>query len=240
MSAFQLRRAPRHRHVLDVRRRGRAARPVLVALGILCSRLAGLVRQRVIAHYFGLATDAADAWAAGFRIPNLLQNLFGEGALSASFIPVYAALVARGDRRQAGRVAGAIGSLLALVVGTLVLAGVFATAWLIDAIAPGFSGDRRALTITVVRILFPGAGLLVMSAWCLGILNSHHRFLLSYAAPVIWSAAMIVALLWFGGETPLPRLVVILAWASVVGSALQVGRAAAGRAEGCAGAAPRD
>jgi hypothetical protein len=70
--------------------------------------------------------------------------------------------------------------------------------------------------------LFPGAGLLVMSAWCLGILNSHHRFLLSYAAPVIWSAAMIAALLWFGGDTPLPRLVVILAWASVVGSALQL------------------
>ena len=205
---------------LTAPRTGRSAG--LVALGILCSRLAGLVRQRVIAHYFGLATDAADAWAAGFRIPNLLQNLFGEGALSASFIPVYAALVARGDRRQAGRVAGAIGSLLALAVGTLVLVGVFATAWLIDAIAPGFSGDRRAFTITVVRILFPGAGLLVMSAWCLGILNSHHRFLLSYAAPVIWSAAMIVALLWFGGDTPLPRLVVILAWASVVGSALQL------------------
>jgi len=205
---------------LTAPRTGRSAG--LVALGILCSRLAGLVRQRVIAHYFGLATDAADAWAAGFRIPNLLQNLFGEGALSASFIPVYASLVARGDRREAGRVAGAIGSLLALVVAALVLVGVFATAWLIDAIAPGFSGDRRAFTITVVRILFPGAGLLVMSAWCLGILNSHHRFLLSYAAPVMWSAAMIGALLWFGGHTPLPRLVVILAWASVVGSALQL------------------
>jgi len=201
-------------------RTGRSA--VLVAVGILCSRLAGLVRQRVIAHYFGLATDAADAWAAGFKIPNLLQNLFGEGALSASFIPVYAALVARGDRREADRVAGAIGSLLALVVGVLVLTGVLATSWLIDAIAPGFTGDRRALTITVVRILFPGAGLLVLSAWCLGILNSHHRFFLSYAAPVIWSAAMIVALLWFGGQTPLPRLVAILAWGSVVGSALQL------------------
>jgi putative peptidoglycan lipid II flippase len=194
---------------------------VLVAVGILCSRLAGLVRQRVIAHYFGLATEAADAWANGFRIPNLLQNLFGEGALSASFIPVYAARVARGDRREADRIAGAVGSLLALVVSGAVLAGVLASPWLIDLIAPGFTGERRSLTVTVVRILFPGAGLLVMSAWCLGILNSHHRFLLSYAAPVIWSAAMIAALLWYGGDTPLPRLVAILAWASVVGSALQ-------------------
>jgi putative peptidoglycan lipid II flippase len=193
----------------------------LVAVGVLCSRLVGLVRQRVIAHYFGLTTDAADAWAAGFRIPNFLQNLFGVGALSASFIPVYASLLARGDRRAADRVAGAVGTLLALVVSSVVLAGVLFTPWLIDLVAPGFDGARRTLTISVVRILFPGAGLLVMSAWCLGVLNSHHRFFLSYAAPVIWSTAMIVALLWFGGRTPLPRLVEILAWGSVVGSALQ-------------------
>ena len=92
---------------------------MLVAAGIFSSRLVGLVRQRVIAHYFGLATDAADAWAAGFRIPNFLQNLFGEGALSASFIPVYATLVARGDR-EADRVAGAVASLLALIVSAVV------------------------------------------------------------------------------------------------------------------------
>src|ERR1700738_3946808 len=86
-----------------------------VALGIVCSRLTGLVRQRLIAQYFGLGEDA-DAWSAGFRIPNFLQNLFGEGALSASFIPVYASLVARGERREADRVAGAVGAILALVV----------------------------------------------------------------------------------------------------------------------------
>ena len=66
---------------------------VFVAAGILLSRLAGLVRLRVFAHYFGLQSDSADAFNAAFRIPNFLQNLFGEGALSASFIPVYAALV---------------------------------------------------------------------------------------------------------------------------------------------------
>ncbi|MES1255998.1 MAG: murein biosynthesis integral membrane protein MurJ [Acidobacteriota bacterium] len=202
----------------------RTGRPaLLVAVGILLSRLVGLVRQRVVAHYFGLQTDAADAWSAGFRIPNLLQNLFGEGALSASFIPVYAALVARGEREEADRVAGAVGSLLALVVAVLVAAGVLATPWLIGAIAPGFQGAKADLTIQVVRILFPGAGLLVLSAWCLGILNSHHRFLLSYTAPVMWSLAMIGTLLAFGAGTPLPRLVTLLAWGSVVGSALQFG-----------------
>src|SRR5437879_7478405 len=192
----------------------------LVAVGILLSRLVGFARLRAFAYYFGLESDAADAFNAGFRIPNLLQNLFGEGALSASFIPVYAALLAREDRREADRVAGAVASLLALIVAILVLAGVLATPLLIDAIAPGFKGAKRELTIEIVRVLFPGAGLLVLSAWCLGVLNSHHRFLLSYTAPVMWNAAMIVTLFLYGGA-PLPRLAVILHWGSVAGSALQ-------------------
>lgn len=194
---------------------------VLVAVGILCSRLAGLVRLRVFAHYFGLQSDAADAFNAAFRIPNFLQNLFGEGALSASFIPVYASLIARGERRAADRVAGAVAALLALVMAALVLVGVLATPVLIALIAPGFTGEKRDLTIQIVRILFPGAGLLVLSAWCLGVLNSHQRFFLSYAAPVMWNAAMIVTLVACGSRSSLPRLAVLLAWGSVAGSALQ-------------------
>jgi len=201
---------------------GRARRgALLVGAGILASRLAGLVRLQVFAHYFGLQSDAADAFNAAFRIPNFLQNLFGEGALSASFIPVYASLVARGERKDADRVAGAVGALLALVVAVLVVAGVLATPVLIAAIAPGFTGDKRDLTIQLVRILFPGAGLLVLSAWCLGVLNSHHRFLLSYAAPVMWNAAMIATLVAFGASSSLPRLAVLLAWGSIVGSFVQ-------------------
>ena len=131
-------------------------RAFLVAAGILTSRLAGFVRLRVFAYYFGLRSDAADAFNQAFRVPNFLQNLFGEGALSASFIPVYASLVARGDRRTADRVAGAVAALLGLVVGGAVLAGVWSTPLLIAAIAPGFTGDKRALTIALVRVLFPG------------------------------------------------------------------------------------
>lgn len=194
---------------------------MLVAAGIFASRIVGLVRQRAVSHYLGLTTDAADAWSAGFRIPNLLQNLFGEGALSASFIPAYAGLLAQGRRRDADRLAGAVAAWLALVVTVVVAAGVVATPALIQLLAPGFTGEKRALLTTVVRILFPGAGLLVCSAWCLGVLNSHHRFLLSYAAPVVWSLSMIAALVWFGPATDLPRLVEILAWASVAGSVLQ-------------------
>ena len=193
----------------------------LVACGIFLSRVTGLIRDRVFAHYFG-NSDAADAFKAAFRIPNFLQNLFGEGVLSASFIPVYARLLAQGDEEEARRTAGAVAALLALTTSILVLAGVLATPLLIDAIAPGFSGAKRELTIRLVRILFPGAGLLVFSAWCLGILNSHRRFFLSYTAPVVWNAAMIATLLSFGGSRSQFPLAAILAWGSVAGSALQV------------------
>ncbi len=193
----------------------------LVAAGILLSRIIGLVRERVFGYYFGV-TDEADAFRAAFRIPNLLQNLFGEGVLSASFIPVYASLIADNDREQASRVAGAVFSILALVVSAFVLVGVLATPVLVDLIAAGFPGEKRDLTVTLVRVLFPGAGLLVLSAWCLGILNSHRKFFLSYSAPVLWNAAMIATLVWFGRRSTLPDLAVWLAWGSVVGSALQM------------------
>jgi len=194
----------------------------LVGSGILLSRIAGLVRERVFAHYFG-NSDAADAFKAAFRIPNFLQTLFGEGVLSASFIPVYAGLLARKDDEEARRTAGAVAGLLALATSILVLIGVLATPYLIDLIAPGFHGEKRELTIRLVRILFPGAGLLVLSAWCLGVLNSHRHFFLSYTAPVIWNAAMVATLWGFGQRYPQYPLARILAWGSVVGSALQVG-----------------
>jgi putative peptidoglycan lipid II flippase len=193
----------------------------LVAAGIFLSRIAGLIRDRVFAHYFG-NSDAADAFKAAFRIPNFLQNLFGEGVLSASFIPVYAGLLARKDEEEARRTAGAVAALLALSASVLVLLGVLTTPYLIDVIAPGFSGEKRALTIQLVRNLFPGAGLLVLSAWCLGILNSHRRFFLSYTAPVLWNAALIAALWIYGARYSQYPLAVILSWASVVGSGLQV------------------
>jgi putative peptidoglycan lipid II flippase len=192
-----------------------------VATGILLSRLVGLVRQRVLAHHLGLSA-AADAFNAAFRIPNFLQNLFGEGVLSASFIPVYARLVAEGRREEASRLAGAIAGLLGLLTAALVLGGVVATPWLIDAIAPGFEGEKRELTIRLVRILFPGAALLVLSAWCLGVLNSHRRFLLSYAAPIVWNLSIIAALVYYGGRLHSFDLAVAAAWGSVVGSGLQV------------------
>jgi putative peptidoglycan lipid II flippase len=208
---------------------GRAA-ALAVATGILLSKIIGLIRERVFAYYFGNSM-AADAFKAAFRIPNMLQNLFGEGVLSASFIPVYARLNAEERHEEATRTAAAIFAILVLVASVLVLLGVLFAPLLVDVIAYGFKDGTRLLTIQLVRILFPGAALLVLSAWCLGILNSHRRFLLSYTAPVVWNVAMIATLVWQGrslfthGITAAsiaePRLAVALAIGSVIGSALQ-------------------
>src|SRR3989454_1193435 len=197
---------------------GRSA--FMVGAGILISRIIGVIRQRVFAYYFGNSL-AADAFSASFRIPNFLQNVFGEGALSASFIPVYANLLARGDKKEASRVADAVLTMLALTTSIIVLVGVLTTPFFVGLFAHSFSAAARELTIQLVRILFPGAGLLVLSAWCLGVLNSHRRFFLSYTAPVVWNLAIIATLILFGNRKDQFHLATFTAWGSVAGSALQ-------------------
>ena len=192
-----------------------------VALGILLSRLIGFVRERVFAHYFGVHSISADAFRSAIRIPNLLSTLFGEGVLSASFVTVYAKLRAQGEDEEAEKLGAAVFGILSLVCAALVLLGVTATPLFIDVIVPGFSGEKRLLAIHLVRILFPATGLLVMSAWCLGVLNSHRQFLLSYIAPVALSAAVIVVNITAGRSAADTRLVAFVAWGWVLGSLLQ-------------------
>ncbi|MGK2928917.1 MAG: murein biosynthesis integral membrane protein MurJ [Acidimicrobiales bacterium] len=194
-----------------------------VGAGILLSRLSGLLREVVTAGFLGLGVSA-DAFRAALRIPNLLQNLLGEGVLSASFIPVYARLVDKDDEEEAGRTAGAVAGLLAAATSILVLVGMVAARPITIVLTPGFRDDpdKLDLTVQLVRIMFPGIGLLVLSAWCLAILNSHRRFFLSYVAPVLWNAAQIVvvAVVAIGGSTE-RSLANALAWGVVLGGLAQ-------------------
>jgi putative peptidoglycan lipid II flippase len=141
--------------------------------------------------------------------------------MSAAFIPVYAQLISKDDKDEAGRVAGAIFAILALVVSILVAISIWLTPELLPLLAGGFKGEKRELAIYYVRILFPGVGMFVMGAWCLGILNSHRRFFLSYASGVVWNLTIIIALVWFGPRQPLNRLATTAAWASVIGATAQ-------------------
>jgi putative peptidoglycan lipid II flippase len=111
--------------------------------------------------------------------------------------------------------------LLSVVVAVIVALGVALAPWLVDLIVPGFDPARHDLAVLLVRILFPGVGFLVLSAWCLGVLNAHRRFLLSYAAPVVWNLAIIAAAVIGARSSEGDRLVIWMTWGAVVGSVLQ-------------------
>lgn len=207
---------------------------VLVAAGILSSRLIGLLRTVVLARYFG-AGPHMDVLTTAMRAPNFLQNLLGEGTLSAAFIPIYSRLLHEGKREEAGRFAGAIFGLLLATAGALALLGVLLARPITAVLALGFTGDEGAvdrfeLTVQAVRIIFPMTLFLVLSAWALGVLNSHRRFFLPYFAPVVWNAAIIAALVWAGGWgagrqfslAELDRLLFAACWGALAGGALQL------------------
>lgn len=194
----------------------------LVAAGILLSRLAGLIRTSVFAHYLG-ASAAADAFNVALKVPNFLQNLLGEGVLSASFIPVYSRLLAHGEQKVADRVAGVFVSFLALIVVTIVILGVVLAPAILSITAAGLDPPVMDLAVKFTRILFPGVGLLVLYAWALGVLNAHRQFFIGYVAPVLWSAAMIATLIIFGMRWSGAPLATALAWGTLLGCVLQFG-----------------
>ena len=212
-----------------------------MAAGIFLSRLSGLARDAAIAVLLGTGR-AADIWYAGLRLPNILQNLLGEGTLSASFIPVYARFLEEGREEEAGRFAGAALGLLTVVAYGLALIGIVAAPFLarLLAVVPAWVMMRMGLDATiwapaeietltaVLRILFPMTATLVVSAWALGVLNSHRRFFLSYVAPVFWNGAIVVAAVWlarsaFGGEADLFDKVRWLSAGALIGGVLQLG-----------------
>jgi putative peptidoglycan lipid II flippase len=198
---------------------GRAASS-LVAAGILLSRVSGLLREAIFARYFG-TTMYADVWRAGTRMPNVLQNLLGEGTLSASFIPVYSELLEEGREEEAGRVAGAIFAILLALAGAFALIGVALAPVLVSIFTPGWTGEQRELAIMLSRIIFSMTGFLVLSAWALGILNSHRKFFIPYVAPVVWNAVMIGTLVALGGRMDLSSLLIAVGWGALAGGALQ-------------------
>lgn len=191
-------------------------RASIVALGILASRVLGLIRWSLMARYFGSGAHA-DVLRAAFQAPNALQNLLGEGTMSAAFIPVYSKMIEEGRPEAAGRFAGSILGLLTAVVCVGVLLGIWLAHPICSILMRGFVGDaaevaaglrevdRLLLAVDMVRLAFPMAGILVLSSWALGVLNSHRRFLMPYFAPILWNVTIIGSLLGVGsviGFTP--------------------------------------
>ena len=176
-----------------------------MALVIFSCRVFGLIREASLGFFFG-AGPHADVFRTALRGPNVLQNLLGEQTLSVSFIPVYSRMLEEGREEEAGRFAGAVFGLLAALAAALALTGILLAKPIVALLAPGFLGDaaqvaagtaavdRYPLAVAAVRFIFPMTGLLVLSAWAMGVLNSHRRFFLPYFAPEVWNASIIAAL----------------------------------------------
>ena len=200
------------------------------AAGIGLSRIFGLVREILISASLGTSV-AAEGFRVAMRIPNIVQNLLGEGSLSASFVPVYAKLVEDRDEAEARRVAGGVLGLLTLAIIAIVGLMVLATGPVISVTTLGrLTPEVHDQAVTLTRITAPGIGLLGISAWCLGILNSHRQYFLGYVAPVLWNVAQIAALVAVGligvfldDGLSTATVATILAIAVTVGSVAQLG-----------------
>lgn len=194
---------------------------VLVGAGIMLSRLTGLVREMAINRWLGVGTLGGEAFTAALQIPKVLQNLLGEGSLSASFVPVYSQQIGVDEDEARSLAGGVLGLLIAAVAGLVLLVVVLAEpiVWLV---ARGFAPEKQALTVDLLRVMAPGIGAIVLAAWCLGVLNAHRRFFLSYVAPVLWNAAIVVAVaLAARGDRSLADIARWAAWGVFVGGVLQ-------------------
>ncbi len=192
-----------------------------VASGIVVSRALGLVRDQVFAYYFG-AGALADAWRAAARVPGALQSLLGEGTLSASFVPVYVRLLQQGREEDAARVARSVLGLLAATAGALAVAGYVASPWLVAVCFPGFDAPTARTSVDLLRIFFPMSAALILSAWTLGILNSHGRFFTAYVAPALWNLAIVATVVALAGRGLLGvDLMIGMGWGALGGGVLQ-------------------
>ncbi len=175
----------------EARSAGRGA-AVLMG-GTLASRVTGLLRTSLLNQLFD--RTVTDAFTVALRVPNLFRELLAEGALSNSFVPVYARLRDEDGRR----LAGALISLLILVNGLLLLAAVAAAPWIVDLLLGGQGSIDRELAIRLTRAVFPFLTAVSLSAWAMGILNAEERFLAPAWAPVALNLVAISGMLAFPG-----------------------------------------
>src|SRR5262245_44931416 len=210
-----------------------AARPVRRSLGraagmlsalTFVSRLLGLVREQVFAALLG-AGLYADAFQAAFKIPNLLRDLFAEGALSAAFVPTYARVLKAEGRAAAFRMASRLITVLAVVLGVLVLLGMAFAPQIVRLLAPGFElvPGKSEATILLTRVMLPFLPLVSLAAVAMGILNAHERFGTPAFAPAAFNVVAIVwgVVLWGMG---FDAAHVAMGWAmgTLLGGAAQV------------------
>ncbi len=198
----------------------RVGRAVWLSAATMTSRLLGLVREQLFAFLVG-ANRWSDAFVVAFRIPNLLRDLFAEGALSSAFVPAFADAHRNAGREAAYRLANAVVAVVLLVVGALTLLGLSFSGAVVAAIAPGV--EERALASLLTQVMMPFLLLVSLSAVAMGMLNAQSRFTAPALAPALFNVGSIAVglALWFAGWPP-ERAVVGWAAGTMVGGFLQL------------------
>jgi len=193
----------------------------VVGIFTFLSRILGLVRDILIANFFGSGMSA-DAFFVAFRIPNLLRRLFAEGSFSVSFIPVFTEYLQNKSKKEAFLLARVVLTFFVLIVTVITILGIILSPLIVRVIAPGFGGmgEKYALTVLLTRIMFPYIFLVSMLALFMGILNSLKHFAAPAIAPIFLNLSMITALLFI---TPYMRAPTIgLALGVIVGGVIQM------------------
>jgi len=178
------------------RKRASVARSAgIISLAVMASRILGLVREMVFAYFFGASRSFAnDAYVIAFRIPNLLRDLFAEGALSSAFVTVFSDYLVTKDEKEAFRLSNLVATTLIVVLGVLVIFGIIFAPQVVTAIARGLQSDREKfeLTVRLTRIMMPFILVVALAAQAMGVLNARDRFGVPAMASTFFNVGSII------------------------------------------------
>jgi len=196
----------------------------IVGLAVLCSRVLGLAREQIFAALFG-GGRLMDAFTIAFRIPNLLRDLFAEGALSTSFVTTFSKTMAMEGDRAGWRLADKVATLTVISLSAITVVGIVFAPWLVSVLAPGFGEDKAALTVILTRVMYPFILLVSLAALVMGMLNAKEVFGVPAMASSFFNLGSIVAgvsLGWWLDPAFGPQAVLGLAIGTLIGGALQL------------------
>ncbi|HNQ42898.1 MAG TPA: murein biosynthesis integral membrane protein MurJ [Candidatus Cloacimonadota bacterium] len=194
----------------------------MMSIAIFCSRVLGLVRDQVMAFFFG-GGFLNDAFNVAYNIPNLLRRLFGEGALSTAFVPLYNDIGIKKDKAALIEYALNVLSILTLFLVILTVLGIALAPLIVKLLYPGLNPDTSAVAIKLTRIIFPYLFFIGLSSTFIAILNSHDYFFMTGLSSALLNIGMIACVVvpyWVWGLSP-EELIYPAGWGVVLGGLLQ-------------------
>jgi len=194
----------------------------IVGLAVLCSRVLGVARETIFASLFG--SRLMDVFVMAFRIPNLLRDLFAEGALSTAFITTFSKTITLEGDHAAWRLANKVATMTIVVLSAITILGILSSTWLVSVLAPGFDPQKAALTVTMTQVMYPFILLVSLAALVMGVLNAKNVFGMPAMASSFFNLGSIitgVVLGWLLDSNFGPKALMGLSIGTLIGGGLQ-------------------